>query len=143
MRNFISSRTWEDWVIYGIIGMMIIGAILFVVGFMFSFNYSMIGSDLDLGGFGSGKISINKLIGEDIGTYGSLLKDPSVSAIPGNLFGLMGALKSGTAAYGMCATAVSGAAILMFDALIVIAILIWGAIAEFIIPKIKAKKEAK
>lgn len=136
MKNFLSSRTWEDWIIYSIIALMIIGGILFVVGFFFSFNNIPEGYDdlENLVGKHTFKTSIMKLIK---GTDGV-----------GNLFSMMTYQINGegigisTSAYNMCAVAISGVSILLFSALIIIGILIWGGIAEFIIPKIKGESSS-
>lgn len=128
MKNFISSRSLEDWFLYGIIGIMIIGGLLFVVGYMLSFNVDSL---------------LSLITGEDKTSISRMLKSESY---PNDLFTLMTYLisnEAGSTAYNMCVTAMTGVALLFFIVSIIIVVMVWGTIVDIILPKIKSKKTNK
>lgn len=133
MKDFIKGKSWEDWLLYSIIALLIIGAILFAFGFFFRFTYY---DDSFLGKQGT---SVFKLIGND--QRWSLLTGFSGEEVPGNLFTLMGAVPVGTTAFAYCLVAIIGVSILFLVVIMFAVILILGLVIDVIIPRIKAKKE--
>lgn len=137
MKDFIKSRSWEDWLLYSIVALLAIGAIMFVFGFFFSFNYNDLLSSIT---GESSRTSISGLIGDD--AKWTSIAGVSAGDAPGNLFTLMGAVPAGTAAFAYCLIAIIGVSMLFLVLLLFIIIMILGFVVDYVIPKIKAKKEA-
>lgn len=123
MKEFLSTRTIGDWILYGVVLLIVVGTVLFVFGFFFNFKELQI---LDI----STKTNINKMCSKN-GTNLFMLKQ-HMSDLGNPLSG---------AAFGYWVTSIVGCSILFLVAAIFIGILIWWLVLE-ILNKLNKLKEA-
>lgn len=138
MKEFFKEKSWDDYLAMGVIFFLILGLILFVVGFYWGFDAdptNPIASIIP----STEKTSVAQITKGNSTVYSAVY--PSIIGDKTNLFDLVGNMDAnwGTA-YGMAITAVVGFSFIMLSIALIIFILVAGLVVEIIIPKIKAKK---
>ncbi len=130
MKEFFKDKTFEDYLLMGLLAIIILGGILFVVGYFWGFS-TPLGNTI-----WSGKTSIKEIVEGKSNYYNAAYGSKVNDGI--NLFSLMGIVDpSWGAAYGMCITAIIGVSLLLLSVAIIIIIMIVGLIVDVIIPKMK------
>ncbi len=132
MKEYIKNATWVDWILMSIGACIVIGATLFIIGFFWSFEQSEI-----LGPVGEvlGKTNVSKILKADNPFAGKLDLDNK------NLFTLAGSIDPSLAPlFGLVVTSLVGFSLMMLGLLGIIILLIASLVVDYIIPKIKAKK---
>lgn len=134
MRKFLENKGWEDYLIWTIIGIIILGLFLFIIGFLWKIpvdsTFSLVSGE---------KYSINKLLSDD--SLSGLIYFNGGEINSTNLFTLMGSLDSGMFGYSMAALAISGFSFIMLGILLFVILLMIALTFELIIPKIKKRQE--
>ncbi len=134
MKNFFKDKILEDYLFISIVVILVLGAILFVVGYYWSFNFTIVNQT----GIGeiTYKTNLHKLTtGKDnwASTLDLFNHKQSIFTLMGNIDSNYGSL------YGMTITTIIGFALFMLVILMIIIIFVWGLIAEIILPRIKKK----
>lgn len=132
MINFFKNKTLEDYIIYSIITMFLLGMLMFFIGFFWGFK-----SPIDLGTeINFSKLNVNSVLHGDWNLYGGRLSEPQ------NLFDLMKNIDSSfDALYALTIVSIIGFSIIMFSIFLVIIVVIFAFTKDFIIPFFQKRKK--
>ena len=136
MKEFLKNKSWEDYTIYSLLGLLGLGIVFFVFGYLFSFKVTY-----ELPIFKDPVyFSLKNLMGtSDWEFIYGIEKAKTIDST--NLFTFMGSLVPGMTGYSMCALSVSGFALIMV-AITIMAFLFFLLLSiEYIWPMIRKTNE--
>ncbi|BDU67362.1 MAG: hypothetical protein TYPL_0150 [Candidatus Tyloplasma litorale] len=136
IKNFLSSRTSEDWIIYSVLGILILGISFFVIGFFWGIkiNENFIPENNANIIFPSSNVK-NILQGD----WGQIPAYEQLNTK--NLFTLMGSLEPNYGSlYSMTALSITGFSFIMISILAIIFIFLGTFLFSFIIAFFKKNK---
>ncbi len=129
MKNFFKDKNWDDYYLMATLVIIIIGFVLFFIGFFFGFDIdvAIVGQQLHT--------NVRNVISGD-----SKVVEAFIGDNPRNLFDLIGMIDSDMAPlYGFAVTAVVGFSFIMLSIAMIVLVIIVGLIIE-LVQKKKNKK---
>ncbi len=135
MNNFLKNKGWEDYLIYFISSAIILGLLLFLIGFFWQMKVPKTGIN---GILHNDTYSVSQMLS---GKHNSIYFPTTTMPDHLNLFTFMENLKPSMFGYSMAALAISGFSFIMLGITTIVIVFIASLIIEFIVPRIKSKKD--
>lgn len=126
MKNFLKDKTWDDYYLYVTFGIMILGFILFLIGFYYGFEQpGLEGTPLN------GKTNVANILKQDNSIYTILIDGWNDSW---NLFDLAGNIDSSLegALFAMVVVSILGFSFIMLSLFLMVLVIIIGFTIDII-----------